>query len=123
MALYFIVGFYYSLRCPCKEKEGQRGNHADAVVDRESGRVEFFNQRCEYLGEWRSRPEELLKTSTLHFSGVSSDHDGRLYLTGTKNNVVIRLKPQNIESPHYHFKTPTQTNAVAPYGGQGYPVR
>jgi len=107
-------------------KEGQV-----AVADGITGRVEFFNNRFEFLGQWRAKDEILTVNYTPRFRGIACDSQDRLYLTDMHNNCVIRLKPLKsqpaptaVASPSagdVFIPTPTPDDSL-PYGG-GYPIR
>ncbi len=93
-----------------------------AVADG-SDRVEFYNNRFEYIGQWRARDEIINPKIKPHFRGIASDASDRLYITDTQDNVVIRLRPLKPPGSPVIITTPTPPAQVSPYGGNNYPVR
>ncbi len=112
----------------CINKEGKI-----AVVDGLTGRVEFFNNRFEFLGEWRAKDDILTPGYAPRYRGIACDSQDRLYITDMQGNSVVRLKP--IKAPSVESLTPTPSHSEQdlvtptptpddsqPYGG-GYPIR
>jgi DNA-binding beta-propeller fold protein YncE len=96
-----------------------------AMADGLTGRVEFFNNRFEYIGRWRSKDDMVNKDYIPHFRGLAVDKDGNLYVTDMQNSVLIRLKPTAQKTPGL-LDTPVPTPTVAeaaPFSGGGYPIR
>jgi hypothetical protein len=108
-----------------------------AVADGLTGRVELFNGRFEFVGQWRAADENLNLASPPRFRGLACDSKNRLYVTDIQNNCIIRLKlikpdqplistmrtPVSAE-PLVPTPTPTPlTNDFVPYGGPGFPIR
>lgn len=106
---------------------------ADGVLDR----VNFFNGRFEFVGQWRVSDENLNLASPPHFRGVACDSKNRLYITDIQNNCVIRLKMITVEKPLLDqigisiavetpvptdIPTPTPDDSI-PFGGSGFPIR
>ena len=94
-----------------------------AVVDGTNGRVEFYNHRFEYVGDWKATNDPAWQGPPPHFRGIDSDQQNRLYITDMANSRIIRLKPlQKMTS------APVRTPTIVPdqqnlYGGQNFPVR
>ncbi len=96
-----------------------------ALTDGLTGRVEFFNNRFEYVGRWRAKDDMVNKDYTPHFRGMAADKDGNLYVTDMQNSVLLRLKPTAQKIPGLldtPVPTPTPADA-APFSGGGYPIR
>ncbi len=64
-----------------------------AVADGLTGRVNIFNARFEFIGEWRAADEKLNLASPPRFRSLACDSLNRLYITDIQNNCIIRLKP------------------------------
>jgi DNA-binding beta-propeller fold protein YncE len=98
-----------------------------AVADGTSGRVEFFNHRFEFIGQWTAQEEQQVPNYHPHFKGLASDGQGRLYLVDSQNNTVIRIKPlktPQAENTPIPPPPPTPTTIESdPYGGAGFPIR
>ena len=106
------------------------------VADGMAGRVDIFNHRFDFIGEWRAADENLSLASPPRFRGMASDSMNRLYITDIQNNCVIRLKPISPVSPEDSTEstpvvptetpvppTPTPTpDDSSPFGG-GFPIR
>lgn len=87
------------------------------------GRVEFFNGRFEFIGQWSAKDEILTPNYKPKFHGIASDDENRLYITDNQNGTVIRIRPLAVqETPIPPKPTPTPQDAN-PYGGNGYPIR
>ncbi len=108
-----------------------------AVADGLSGRVELFNGRFEFLGQWKASDDNVSLASPPRFRGVACDSKNRLYVTDIQNNCIIRLKLIKVEKPLLDqigiavavetpeptpSPTPTPDDSV-PYGGAGFPIR
>lgn len=97
-----------------------------AVTDGTSGRVEFFNHRFEFIGQWTAKDDILNANYHPRFRGIAADGQGRLYLTDIQENAIVRIKPikapeaGNTPPPLPPTPTPLDTN---PYGGAGFPIR
>ncbi|HVM32240.1 MAG TPA: NHL repeat-containing protein [bacterium] len=96
-----------------------------AVTDGLAGRVDFFNNRFEYIGHWSAKDDLVDKNYVPHFRGIDSDKDGNLYVTDMQNSVILRLKPIVPKVPGLlDTPVPTPTPAEAdPFSGGGYPIR
>ncbi len=107
-----------------------------AVADGLTGRVNIFNARFDFIGEWRAADEKLNLASPPRFRGLACDAQNRIYITDIQNNCIIRLKPivhdsalvisagdtpVATETPIPPTPTPTPDNSI-PYGG-GFPIR
>src|SRR5262249_46301100 len=94
-----------------------------AVTDGGTGRVEFFNNRFEYIGQWTAKDEILSQGFNPRFRGIAFDKDNRLYVADMQDCVIVRLKlikaPVEL-TPLAPTPTPQDTN---PYGGPGFPIR
>jgi streptogramin lyase len=107
-------------------KEGQI-----AVVDGLTARVEFFNNRFEFLGQWRAKDDILNTNYAPRFRGIACDSQDRLYLTDTQNDCVVRLKPlKNQPTPTAAptssanaLPTPTAVPEDSTPYGKDYPIR
>ncbi len=87
------------------------------------GRVEFFNHRFEFIGQWIAKDEILTANYKPKFHGIAADTQGRFYITDNQNGAVIRIKPIAVQDTPIPTKpTPTQTDNN-PYGGNGFPIR
>jgi hypothetical protein len=102
-----------------------------AVADGLTGRVELFNGRFEFRGQWKAADENLNLAAPPRFRGVACDSQNRLYVTDIQNNCLIRLKLIKPDSPVIAPKdnpaptpipTPTPDDS-SPYGGPGFPIR
>jgi hypothetical protein len=104
-----------------------------AVADGLTGRVELFNGRFEFVGQWRAADENLNLAFPPRFRGVACDSKNRLYVTDIQNHCIIRLKLITPDSPLISTEstpvveevptpTPTPDDSV-PYGGAGFPIR
>lgn len=91
-----------------------------------TGRVEFFNHRFDFIGQWTAKDDILNANYHPHFRGIAADSENRLYITDIQNNAIIRIRP--IKAPEV-VSTPTRTPPTPtppdtdPYGGQGFPIR
>jgi DNA-binding beta-propeller fold protein YncE len=94
-----------------------------AVVDGVNGRVLFYNNRFEYISDWRATKDPSWKLPAPHFRGIAFDSKSRLYLTDIANNVVVRLQPQRKVPVLIPKDTPIPASQQGLYGGQGFPVR
>ncbi|HVZ81412.1 MAG TPA: NHL repeat-containing protein [bacterium] len=99
-----------------------------AVTDGVTGRVEFFNHRFEFIGQWTASDEQQAPNYHPHFKGIASDGEGRLYLADTQNSTILRIKPlkapdePKTPTPSPRRPTPTPIDSD-PYGGAGFPIR
>jgi tripartite motif-containing protein 71 len=97
-----------------------------AITDGMTGRVEFFNHRFDFIGQWTAKDDILNANYHPHFRGITADSQGRLYLTDIQNDVIVRIKPvkgpEVINTPTRLPPTPTPPE-TDPYGGQGFPIR
>lgn len=97
-----------------------------AVTDGTTGRVEFFNNRFEFKGQWSAKDDILTPGYHPHYRGISSDGQGRLYLTDIHNNQIVRIRPikapESQDTPTAVPPTPTPLESD-PYGGAGFPIR
>jgi hypothetical protein len=112
-------------------------NGGIAVADGVTGRVELFNGRFEFVGQWRAEDASLKLPAPPKFRGLACDSTGRLYITDIQNNCIIRLKlikadepiistmrTPNPEDTPVPVPTPTPTpDDSSPYGGAGFPIR
>lgn len=96
-----------------------------AVADGATGRVEFFNSRFEFIGQWKAKDEILTPNYAPRFRGIACDSDNRIYITDMQTNAILRLKPVKApEEPTFVPAKPTPTALEEnPYGGVGYPIR
>lgn len=98
-----------------------------AVTDGTSGRVEFFNHRFEFIGQWTAKDEVQIPNYHPFFKGIASDADGRLYLADTQNSTIVRIRPiKALEVPMTPTPPPAPTPTTVdndPYGGAGFPIR
>ncbi len=123
-----VEGWYGEGPCQFKEPAGVVITHTGpiAVVDGLTGRVEFFNNRFEFIGQWRAKDDILNQSYAPHFRGIACDSQDRLYVTDIHNNAIIRSRlikaraDQATPTPPVPTPTPVDTN---PYGGVGYPIR
>ncbi|HUO57957.1 MAG TPA: hypothetical protein VMV05_07240, partial [bacterium] len=96
-----------------------------AITDGMTGRVEFFNHRFEFIGQWSAKDDILTPGYHPRYRGIAADSQGRLYLTDTENSSIVRLslvKAQAEETPNPIRPTPTPPDNN-PYGGVGFPIR
>ncbi len=107
-----------------------------AVADGLTGRVNIFNARFDFIGEWRAADENMKLASSPRFRGLACDSQNRLYVTDIQNNCVIRLKliapnssPASAENSPVATDTPLPTptftptpDDASPFGG-GFPIR
>jgi len=97
-----------------------------AVTDGSTGRVEFFNHRFEFIGQWTAKEDILNENYHPHFRGIATDREGRIYLTDIQNNAIVRIRPlkapEVMNTPLPLTPTPTPPEAV-PYSDQGFPIR
>ncbi len=97
-----------------------------AITDGPTGRVEFFNHRFEFIGQWSAKDDILNDNFHPHFRGIAADSQGRLYITDVQDNAIVRIKPIKVpdaaDTPPPLTPTPTPLEAD-PYGGQGFPIR
>ncbi len=94
-----------------------------AVTDGTTGRVEFFNNRFEFIGQWSAKDEILNQSYNPRYRGIACDDQNRLYLTDMQNNEIVRIKPikpPDTPTPPTATPTPLDNN---PYGGNGFPIR
>ena len=105
-----------------------------AVTDGGTGRVEFFNNRFDFLGQWSAKDDILSPGYNPRFRGIACDRENRLYLADAQNSVIVRLKlvekagddsnPSPAPTAAPPPPAPTAVPAeVDPYGGAGYPIR
>jgi streptogramin lyase len=97
-----------------------------AVGDGMTGRVEFFNARFDFIGQWTAKDDILDENYHPRFRGMAADSKGRLYLTDIQNDCVVRIKPIQalvaLDTPVPVSPTPTPAEAQ-PYSDQGFPIR
>ncbi len=87
------------------------------------GRVEFFNHRFDFIGQWVAKDEILTANYSPKFHGIAADQENRFYITDSQNGSVIRIRPLGAqETPIPRRATPTPVDSN-PYGGVGYPIR
>ena len=94
-----------------------------AVTDGTTGRVEFFNNRFEFIGQWSAKDDILTPNYNPRFRGIACDPENRLYLTDMQTNQILRIKPMKAAeatAPPTMTPTPLDNN---PYGGNGFPIR
>ena len=129
-----IEGFYGDGPFQFKEPSGVTVNRRGqvAIVDGQTGRVEFFNSMFEFLGEWNAKDDILSVSYAPRYRGIACDSQNRLYLTDLQNDCIVRLRPLKNSSPGQSLPqsttapltspNPTPEDA-APYEGVGYPIR
>jgi len=98
-----------------------------AVSDGLTGRVEFYNNRFDFIGQWTAKDEILTENYHPHFRGIACDSQDRIYLTDMQNGTVVRIRPvkpaeSKVETPNVPHATPTPLDSN-PYGGVGFPIR
>jgi tripartite motif-containing protein 71 len=100
-----------------------------AITDGTTGRVEFFNHRFEFMGQWTAKEDILNANYHPRIRGIACDDQNRLYLADMQNNAIIRIKPvsapeaENTPTPAAPLiPTPTPPDND-PYGGAGFPIR
>lgn len=102
------------------------GDGTIAVSDGMTGRVEFFNSRFDFIGQWTAKDDILDQNYHPRFRGMAADSKGRLYLTDIQNDCVVRIKPIKalvaLDTPVPVSPTPTPAEAQ-PYSDQGFPIR
>jgi len=130
-----MEGWFGEGPCQFKEPAGVVINQGGviAVVDGVSARVEFFNHRFEFIGQWQDDEPDMNPASHPHFRGIACDSKNRLYLTDIQNDRIVRLKVIKDEvqvTPGAPTSTPTNTpiptptpEDTNPYGGVGFPIR
>jgi DNA-binding beta-propeller fold protein YncE len=94
-----------------------------AISDGPSGRVLFYNNRFEYVGDWKATADPAWKGPAPDLRGIASDAESRLAVTDRANSQLIRLRPLskiNVAAPRLLTPLPNQENL---YGGSGFPVR
>lgn len=128
-----VEGWFGDGPCQFKEPAGVAINKEGqiAVVDGLTGRVEFFNNRLEFLGQWRAKDDILSVNYSPRYRGIACDSQDRLYITDMQNNCVVRLKP--LKSQPAPEATPTPSSGETPIPtatpedtvpyGQDYPIR
>jgi hypothetical protein len=128
-----IEGWYGDGPFQFKEPVGAAVNKKGmvAVLDGTSGRVEFFDNLFNFLGQWRFSDDILNANFVPRFRGIACDSQDRFYLTDMQNDCVIRLRPLKGQPAPGSIPTPSTSPAplptptpeeTAPYG-QDYPIR
>src|SRR5581483_8974523 len=64
-----------------------------AITDGTTGRVEFFNHRFDFIGQWTAKDDILNSNYHPRFRGIACDDQDRLYLTDLQNGAIVRIKP------------------------------
>jgi len=133
-----VIGWYGDGPFQFKEPAGVSVTKSGNIVvaDGLTGRVEIFNGRFDFIGQWKASDENLGLASPPRFRGLACDSKNRLYVTDIQNNCVIRLKLIKSDQPiissavgteeptETPFMTPTPTpDDSVPYGGAGFPIR
>jgi len=93
-----------------------------AMVDGPTGRVEFFNNRFEFISQWKAKDEILTPNYAPKFRGIAHDSQDRLYVTDIQNNSILRLRlVTSPDTPTPPTKTPTPVDNN-PTAATGFPL-
>ncbi len=96
------------------------------VTDGMTGRVEFFDQHFDFIGQWTAKDDILDDNYHPHFRAIVADAQSRLYITDIQNDAIVRIKPLKapavLNTTSSRAPTPTPVEAE-PYSDQGFPIR